>query len=78
MILKLMGRFPVIITLGAGLLGWVAGEMAIGDPSIAGWVAQQHALHNVAPALGAVAVVVIGKWLGNRAQQPASAHEAAA
>lgn len=73
MILKLMSRFPVIITLGAGLLGWVAGEMAIGDPAIAGWAAQQpHALHNVVPALGAVAVVVTGKWLTSRSpSQPA-------
>ena len=35
LILKLMDRFPVIITLGAALLGWVAGEMAISDPAVA-------------------------------------------
>lgn len=68
MILKLMTRFPVIITLGAGLLGWVAGEMATTDPAIADWVAANH-LHNVLPALGAVSVVAVGKWLTSR-QQP--------
>lgn len=77
LILKLMGRFPVIITLGAGLLGWVAGEMAMTDPAIAGWAANQHALHNAVPALGAVFVVTVGKWLTSR-QQPATANQAAA
>jgi YjbE family integral membrane protein len=77
LILKLMGRFPVIITLGAGLLGWVAGEMAMTDPAIAGWAANQHALHNAVPALGAVTVVAVGKWLTSR-QPPATANQAAA
>jgi len=76
LILKLMDRFPIIITLGAGLLGWVAGEMAMTDPAIAGWAANQHALHNVVPALGAVSVVVIGKWLTSR-QQPEPANQSA-
>ncbi|MFD0666482.1 TerC family protein [Ramlibacter sp. MAHUQ-53] len=67
LILKLMGRFPVIITIGAGLLGWVAGEMALGDPAIAGWAASQHTLHAIAPALGAALVVAVGKWLESRA-----------
>ncbi len=66
LILKLMDRFPIIIVLGAALLGWVAGEMAISDPSIAGWVANRHALHTVVPALGAMLVVAVGKWLASR------------
>jgi YjbE family integral membrane protein len=77
LILKLMSRFPMIITLGAGLLGWVAGEMAITDPAIADWAANQHALHNMAPALGAVSVVLVGKWLSSR-QHPATANQHAA
>ena len=72
LILKLMGRFPVIITIGAGLLGWVAGEMALSDPSISGWAAQQHTLHMLAPAIGAVLVVATGKWLVMRAQAAAA------
>ena len=69
-ILKLMTRFPVIITLGAALLGWVAGEMAMSDPAIHHWAEQQHVLHKVIPALSAVLVVVVGKWLGSRGRQP--------
>ena len=63
MILKLMARFPVIITVGAGLLGWVAGEMAVSDPAITNWTANHHNLHTIAPALGALLVVATGKWL---------------
>jgi YjbE family integral membrane protein len=69
LILKLMERFPIIIVLGAALLGWVAGDMAMSDPSIAGWSANQHALHTVVPALGAMAVVAVGKWLSSRRGQ---------
>ena len=68
MLLKLMERWPIIITIGAALLGWVAGEMAITDPLISGWVeANAHYLHWVVPPLGAVFVVLLGKWLAARA-----------
>jgi YjbE family integral membrane protein len=76
-ILKLMNRFPVIITLGAALLGWVAGEMCISDPAIKHWVEQQpHVLHYIVPAVGALLVVAVGKWLGGRAK-PEEEHAAA-
>jgi YjbE family integral membrane protein len=69
MLLRLMERFPVIITLGAALLGWVAGEMAVSDPAVKDWVdASASWLHTVAPAAGAVVVVSIGKWLAARAR----------
>ena len=67
MLMKLMERWPVIITLGAAILGWVAGEMAVTDPVVADWVdANAKYLHWVAPAAGAVAVVIVGKWLAAR------------
>jgi nucleotide-binding universal stress UspA family protein len=70
LLLNLMGRFPVIITLGAALLGWVAGEMAISDPSVKEWIdANMAYLHYVAPALGAAGVVAVGKWLAGRAEE---------
>ena len=63
-ILKLMTRYPAIITVGGGILGWVAGEMAITDPVVSSWVeANAHWLDTAAPLAGAVGVVVIGKWL---------------
>jgi YjbE family integral membrane protein len=67
MILKLMGRFPVIITLGAGLLGWVAGEMLVTDSAVAGWIDSSAAyLHYVVPTAGIFVVIAFGKWLGSR------------
>ncbi len=67
LLLGLMGRFPVIVTIGAGLLGWVAGEMAVTDPGIVAWVdVQMPSLHRVAPVVGAIGVVLVGKWLASR------------
>lgn len=72
LLLTLMDRVPVIIPLGAALLGWVAGEMATTDPAATGWVDAQAAfLHYVAPAAGAIAVVLVGKWLASRAARAA-------
>jgi YjbE family integral membrane protein len=68
LVLKLMDRFPVIITFGGMLLGWIAGTMAIGDPAIKGWADAQPAyLHYLAPAVGAIGVAIVGKWLSSRA-----------
>ncbi|MDH4260337.1 MAG: TerC family protein [Gammaproteobacteria bacterium] len=65
MMLKIMERFPVIIALGAALLGWIAGEIMVTDPAIADWVqlnaAWLHDLH-VAPIAGAVFVTAFGRW----------------
>jgi YjbE family integral membrane protein len=77
LILKLMNRFPVIITIGAGLLGWVAGEMTLTDPAIHDFVEKHHYLHNILPALGAAGVVAIGKW-ASRTVEPATANQPAA
>ena len=37
LLLKLMERFPIIITLGGALLGYLAGEMLVTDPAVIGW-----------------------------------------
>ena len=33
-----MERFPVVIALGAALLGWIAGDIMVTDPAIADWM----------------------------------------
>src|SRR5512147_165631 len=38
LLLKLMERFPVIITVGAALIGWVAGEMLATDRALETWL----------------------------------------
>jgi predicted tellurium resistance membrane protein TerC len=69
MLMKVMDRFPVIITIGAGLLGWVAGDMAATDPVLKDWVDANAAwLHWGAPVAGVIFVVAAGKWLAARAE----------
>jgi YjbE family integral membrane protein len=67
LIMKLMERFPIFITFGAGLLGWVAGEMAIADPAFKDAIeTHAHYMDFVAPVLGAAAVVIVGRVLAKR------------
>jgi YjbE family integral membrane protein len=79
-ILKLMNRFPSIITIGGGVLGWVAGEMAIADPIVSPWVeSNADWLHSMAPVIGALSVVAVGKSIAARriaAPEPAKARAA--
>lgn len=64
LLMKLMNRFPVFVMVGAALIGWVAGEMMISDPSIKDWVeANAPSLHYASPITCAVLVIVAGKSL---------------
>jgi len=67
-LLKLMERFPFIVTFGAGLLGWVSGEMAITDPAVKTWIDANAAwLHTAAPMAGVLLVLGIGRVIAARA-----------
>ena len=67
LILKLVARFPIIILAGGALLGWIGGEIIVTDPLLIDWVNENaHWLHWGARIIGAIFVVVVGKWLGNR------------
>jgi YjbE family integral membrane protein len=66
LVLKLMDRFPVIITVGGMLLGWIAGTMAVGDPAIAGHLPQGDAIKYGAGVAGAVLVYVVGMMVARR------------
>src|SRR5712691_8457942 len=77
-LMKLMERYPIIITLGAAILGWTAGEMAVTDPAIAEWVkANMEWMESfyIAPIVGAVIVVVVGKWIAARRRPPLPENE---
>lgn len=77
LLLKVMERFPIIITLGAGLLGFLAGEMLLTDPAVAARFGEiPHDIVNIAGAIGAVLVVAVGLWMQKRSRQRA-AEEAA-
>lgn len=65
-ILKLLDRFPVIVTAGAALLGWIAGGLIVGDPIAEPRLPPGDALKYAASAAGALLVVVVGRWLARR------------
>jgi YjbE family integral membrane protein len=57
-----LGRFPALARLGAVLLGWVAGQMAVSDALLRGWIAvQAPALPLLVPALVAAYVYLLGR-----------------
>jgi YjbE family integral membrane protein len=67
LVMKLMDRFPVIVVIGAGLLGWIAGGMSVTDAASKEWVNANAAfLHWLAPIFGALLVIATGKWLATR------------
>lgn len=64
LMIALIKRLPFIITLGAALIGYIAGEVIVTDPAIEPWVnAHAHWLHYVAPLLGVVLVLDVGWYL---------------
>jgi YjbE family integral membrane protein len=72
MLLKVMERFPIIIILGAALLGYLAGEMMASDTGLQQWVGEvSHTVQNIAGAVGAAFVVALGLLLQRRAQSAA-------
>ena len=66
LMIKLMDRFPIIITLGAALIGWVGGETIASDVALKGFATANPWIHYAAAAAGAVLVVGIGKFLSTR------------
>jgi YjbE family integral membrane protein len=65
-ILRLLDRFPVIVTAGAALLGWIAGGLIAGDPMLEAALPSKATAHYVASVAGALLVVAVGRWLAHR------------
>ena len=82
LVIKLMDRFPLIITAGGMLLGWIAGTMVITDPALSrpDMMPQMPKIGEVsdtvrylAGAAGALLVLALGKWLSRRREPAPSA-----
>jgi YjbE family integral membrane protein len=71
-VLKLMDRFPIIITLGGMLLGWIAGQMIFTDPGLKPYLPEGKTWEYGAAITGALLVLVIGKVVQMR-KAPAEA-----
>ncbi len=82
LVIKLMARFPMIITAGGMLLGWIAGGMLVSDPVLANpdrwqWMLklpQNDMVKYGASVAGALIVLVIGKYVASRQAKEAPAH----
>ena len=70
LMIRLMERYPVVVTFGAGLIGWVGGETIISDNVLVPWVQEAHWLHYAGPALGAAVVLGVGTLLARRGGAP--------
>jgi YjbE family integral membrane protein len=76
-IIALLERFPVIVWAGAGLLGWIAGEIIAKDHAVTGHLdpATMHTVGLVAGTLGALFVITVGllrrRWLRRSAPDEA-------
>ena len=69
LVLKLMDRFPIIITAGGMLLGWIAGTMAHTDPAMERWLPQGSAWNYGMGIAGALLVYGLGLLMRQRAKQ---------
>jgi YjbE family integral membrane protein len=86
LVIKLMDRFPIIITVGGMLLGWIAGTMAVTDPAVLPYLPTTPAtkpgglpevldsLRYGAGVAGALLVLAIGTWVKRRHDTQAAAH----
>jgi YjbE family integral membrane protein len=73
--IKLMTRFPIIVTFGACLIGWVGGETIASDVALREFSAENPWLHYVAATAGALSVLAIGKYFQKKheKEQPTDA-----
>ncbi|HTP45370.1 MAG TPA: TerC family protein [Casimicrobiaceae bacterium] len=67
LIMRSMERYPLVILAGGGLLGYIAGDMAIEDPVVEPWLVENAAhVANLIPLASLVLVIAVGSWLTRR------------
>ena len=68
-VLRVLNRFPILVVLGGGLLGWVAGEIIVSDPAVHARLPYgEHLQAQIAKPLLAVLVMATGMALAARAR----------
>ena len=66
-IMRLIDRYPVLVLAGGGLLGYIAGDMAVEDPAVAPWLAEHASgILGFVPLAGFAIVVAGGVWWTRR------------
>ena len=58
LMLQLLERFPILVVVGAALLGWVAGEIMASDPALPQWVGPVPANVELFAAAGGALLVL--------------------
>jgi YjbE family integral membrane protein len=67
LVLFLIDRFPIIVTAGAGLLGWIAGGMLLSDPGVVKHLGEGIQDYGViASVVGALGVMIVGELAKRR------------
>jgi len=66
LVLKLIDRYPFIIYAGGALLGYVAGEMLVGEALFKSLVEVHHHLHWLVPGVCAMLVLGLGQLIASR------------
>jgi YjbE family integral membrane protein len=74
---KLMNRYPIILWLGAGILGKVGGEMMITDPWIHGLLNPPKWVEYVMMVFFVAFVCGLSKWIANRRKAATCSEEPA-
>ena len=69
LLMAMLDRFPILVWAGAGLLGWVAGEIIIKDAAVVGYLGEEmvHRWEYWAAGAGVIFVLAFG-WLLRRAK----------
>ena len=67
LVLQVLNRYPVLVLLGAGLLGWIAGDIIVGDPAVHGHLPYDEPVQAmVAKPILAAVVMIVGTMLARR------------
>ena len=75
-VLRLLNKWPILVVLGAGLLGWIAGEIIVGDPAVLGYLPYDEQLVAlIAKPLLALLVMGVGALLARRARAASAPEE---
>ena len=66
LVLKLLDRFPIVIALGAALLGWIAAGLIINDPAVDRWPALNTTSAGYAARIAGALLVLAAGWFFRR------------
>ena len=71
LVLSVLNRFPILVILGGGLLGWIAGEIMVSDPAVATHLPwDEHVVAQIAKPLLAMVVIAVGMVMSGRTAGP--------